>query len=243
MFIKTKAIVLQTIKFSENSVIAKLFTQDLGLISFVVKGVRSAKNQQKNALFQPMTFLQIDFNFQQNKNLHYIREYKRDFIFSTIPFEMPKIAIGLFLIEVIGKIVREQETNHELFDLIYDSFQHIDTTATLSPDFHLLFLIQLSNILGFEPHEPHNATEKYFHLMEGRFYPENNSHPNFLSAKESKQLLQLLQTNLFQSLQEKISRADRKILLEKLLHYFQLHLENFHHLKSVEVLESVFEGQ
>ena len=43
MFHKTKGIVLHTIKYSETSVIAKIYTEKLGLVSYMIKGVRSSK--------------------------------------------------------------------------------------------------------------------------------------------------------------------------------------------------------
>ncbi len=242
MFIKTKAIVLQTIKFSETSVISKLFTQDLGLISFVVNGVRSAKAKNKSALFQPMTILQIDFNFQQNKNLQYFKEYKRDIIYEAIPFDMAKTAVGLFLIEVLSKIIREQETNHELFDLVYDSFSALDKVEKLNPDFHLQFLMQLTKLLGFEPHTPDSEQTKYFNLREGRFQLFKGFDSSILDEKMSSILLEMTETSLFAAIPTKLTKAERKEMLYAILNYFQYHIENFPVIKSLEVLETVFGG-
>jgi DNA repair protein RecO (recombination protein O) len=55
MDIKTKGIVLHTVKYSETSVIVKIYTEKLGLVSYIVNGVRSAKSTAKASMMRPLT--------------------------------------------------------------------------------------------------------------------------------------------------------------------------------------------
>ena len=54
---KTKAIVLQTIKYGDSSLIVKMLTKESGVQSYMVKGVFGKKSKMKAALFQNMTVL------------------------------------------------------------------------------------------------------------------------------------------------------------------------------------------
>jgi DNA repair protein RecO (recombination protein O) len=59
MLHKTKGIVLHYIKYSETSIIVKIYTETFGIQSYIVNGVRSKNNKNKIALFQPLTLLDM----------------------------------------------------------------------------------------------------------------------------------------------------------------------------------------
>ena len=99
MFLKTRGIVLQTIKHSETSVIARIYTEQLGRLSFMINGVRTSKSVSKAAMLQPGTLLEMDFLYQENKKLHYIKDFKRAMVYQSIPFDTRKSAMLMFIIE------------------------------------------------------------------------------------------------------------------------------------------------
>jgi DNA repair protein RecO (recombination protein O) len=239
MYHKTKGIVLHTIKYSETSVIAKIYTEKLGLQSYIVKGVRAAKSKSKAAMLQPLTLLEMEVSHRENKQLQYIREFRRSFVFQSIPFDTLKSTISFFLLEVITKAIREHEPNIEMFEFIYDALCALDEEKKLNPDFHLLFLVHLSRYLGFAPHGNFSETNAYFEMSEGIFTSEQGT-MYIMDKKESRLLSNLLEKNLFDNTPLKISRADRKQLMRNLLKYYQLHLENFN-LKSPEILEEILD--
>ena len=59
MLVKTRGIVLSYLKYRETSVIVRIYTEQLGLQSYVVNGVRKAKPPGRIALFQPFTLLEL----------------------------------------------------------------------------------------------------------------------------------------------------------------------------------------
>lgn len=237
MEIKTRGIVLHSTKFSETSVIVRIYTEKLGLQSYIVKGVRTAKSKPKAAMLQPLTLLEMDVLHRENKSLQFIKEFRRDVIYQSLPFDTLKTAIAIFLLEVISKSVREHEPNAEMFEFIYDSLCRLDTTSKLNPDYHLLFLIHFSAHLGFFPHQNFSETNCFFELNEGEFIAEQK-HGAVVNLQGSRLLHRLLQSELTAPVALIPSKAERKMLLQYLLKYYQLHVENFS-LKSPEVLESV----
>jgi DNA repair protein RecO (recombination protein O) len=238
MYLKTKGIVLHTVKYSETSVIAKIYTEKLGLVSYMVKGVRSAKSKAKAALLQPLTLLHMEVSHRENKQLQFIKEFRRDYTYQSIPFNMPKSAIALFLLEVISKSIREHEENIEMFEFIYDSLCALDKSEKLNPDFHLLFLIHFTRYLGFGPHGNFSDATCYFELSEGIF-TANGSQPRTLDKRESELLQTFLVTNKFEGATLRITRLERQQMMKHLVRYYQLHIENFA-LKSPEILEELF---
>jgi len=239
MYHKTRGIVLHTIKYSETSVIAKIYTEKLGLQSYMVKGVRAAKSKSKAAMLQPLTLLEMEVSHRENKGLQFIKEFRRAFVYQSIPFDTLKSTISFFLLEVISKSIREHEPNIEMFEFIYESLCALDEAKSLNPDFHLLFLVHLSRYLGFAPHGNFSDENPFFEMSEGVFISEQ-SMLNIMNKKESKLLNDLLEINFFEKSSLKISRAERKQMMQNLLKYYQFHLENFS-LKSPEILEEILD--
>ena len=52
---KSRAIALSYLKQGESSIIAKIFTEEKGLQSFIVKGVRAKKSKKKTRTFSTTT--------------------------------------------------------------------------------------------------------------------------------------------------------------------------------------------
>jgi DNA repair protein RecO (recombination protein O) len=237
MQVQTKGIVLHNIKYSETSIIAKIYTEKLGLVSYMVKGVRSAKSTSKAALLQPLTLLDMEVSHRENKQLQYIKEFRRDYVYQSIPFDTLKSAIALFLLELISKSIREHEQNSEMFEFIYESLCVLDRSKVLNPDFHLLFLVHFARHLGFMPHGNFSEENAFFEMTEGVFITRA-SEINVMNKKESRLLSDLIAANPFSPTPLKITRVERKQMMTNLIKYYQLHLENFS-LKSPDILEEI----
>ena len=166
---KTRGIILHTIKYSESSVIAKIYTEKFGLLSFLVKGVRASKSKNKASMMQPLTLLDMEISYRETRGLQYIKEYSRAYNYTSVPFDTLKSAIAMLLLEVITKSIREHEPNDEMFEFVYESFVALDVDAHLNPDFHLLFLLSFARFLGFAPHNNYGEGNRYFEMQEGFF--------------------------------------------------------------------------
>lgn len=237
MYHKTKGIVLHTIKYSETSVISKIYTEKLGLVSYIIMGVRSTRSASKAALLQPLTLLEMEVSHRENKQLQYIKEFRRDYVYRSIPFDTLKSAIAIFLLELISRSVREQEQNSEMFEFIYESLCVLDQSENLNPDFHLLFLVHFTRHLGFVPHGNFSEKSPYFEMSEGMFIAKQ-SELNVMDKDESRLLNELISANPFSPAPLKITRQERKQMMNNLIRYYQLHMENFS-LRSPEILEEI----
>lgn len=236
---KTKGIVLHTIRYSETSVIAKIYTEKFGLLSFLVKGIRAAKSKSKASMMQPLTILDMEISYREARGLQYIKEYSRGYNYTSVQFDTLKSTIAMLLLEVITKAIREHEPNEEVFEFIRESFITLDKDEQLNPDFHLLFLLSFARYLGFAPHNNYNALDKYFEMQEGIFVSSEYG-GTVLNKHDSKLLTHLLNTPLYRHTDIKLSRIDRQAILRNLIKYYQLHLENFN-LKSPDILETLLD--
>jgi len=237
MLTTTKAIVLSSIKYSDTDLIVKCYTQD-GLKSYMLKRILKAKKGKlKVAYFQPLTQLEMVVNHNTKGNLNFIKEVKLTQPYSSIPFNVVKQAIVLFLSEILTKSLQEEEKNKSLFQYLETSLTWLDTHDEIS-NFHLLFLLNLTKYLGFYP-EKGIEGYPFFSLEEGRFFnikPKN--HP--VSNENLTSLKRLLGIN-FEGLHKlEFNATARQSFLDMLIQYFELHLPGFNKPKSLAILKSVF---
>jgi len=110
---------LSAIKYGEADLIVKCYTQ-LGLKSYMLKGVmKSKKGRLKAAYFQPLTHLELVARHNNKGNLNFIKEVKISYPYQTIPFNIIKQTMVLFLSEVLSKSIYEEEENRQLFEYFF----------------------------------------------------------------------------------------------------------------------------
>ena len=170
MLVKTKAIVISSIKYGEADLIVKCFTQSDGLKSYLLRNIlKSKKGKLRTAMFQPLTQLDIEATHKNKGTLETIREAKVTYHYQTLHTDVVKSSIVLFLSEIVRNAIQEEEENQPLFEYLIATTHWLDTHEHIS-NFHLLFVLKLSRFLGFYPQET-ETTDPYFNLIEGTFEP------------------------------------------------------------------------
>lgn len=74
MLTKSKAIVLHSLKYGEASLIVDVLTEEQGRISFVVRIPKTSKARVKKQLFQPLTLLEIEYDYRERSSLQRLRD-------------------------------------------------------------------------------------------------------------------------------------------------------------------------
>src|SRR5690606_18838322 len=233
-----KAIVISSVKYSDADLIVTCFTQTNGLKSYWLKSIlKTKKNSVKPSFFQPLSLLEITANHREKYSLHYIKEVKTTIPFYTIQTDIAKTALVLFLSEVIKQCIKEEEENHTLYTFLENSVLWLDTHDSVA-DFHLIFLLNLSEILGFYP-DISTIENPVFNAVDGVFQKEiTNIYCIELSNDSAFKKLFFTSYDNIKSLQ--ISKQERAKTLDFILLYFQLHIQGFKTPKSLAVFHQIF---
>ena len=239
MLIKTRGIIFRTKKYSETSVIADIYTEAKGLRSYLISGVRTKKSRVNPSLLQVMSLVELVVYHRDDKTLTRIKEIKPAIVFQSIPFDVQKGAVGLFIAEVARKTISESEENPALFDFIFDHVRYLDRTEHSIANLHLHFMTQLTAFLGFEPSGFFSEDEPFFDMQEGFFMEVPPVHPQFLNEELSQIFSQLLESPREECHKIKMSRPVRKELLASILDFYALQIENFPTINAHEILEIV----
>jgi DNA repair protein RecO (recombination protein O) len=233
----TRGIVFQQIKYSETSIIAKIYTELFGLQSYLIKGIRSKRSTVKPALLQHLTLVDLIAYHKEKKDLQHLKEIKIDYPLKTNHTDIKKSSIIVFLNEILHKVIREEEANQPLFEFIYQSVKKLDSMENSVSNFHLVFLIHLTKYLGFFPKKNYSNQNKYFNLQEGIF----TSIQGDLLIKEpfSSYLFTLTYSQIENPEKFLIQSQHRNDLLDIILKYYQLHIPAALNIKSNAVLQAV----
>ena len=231
MIESTKGITLHYYKYSENSVISKIFTERFGIQSYLIKGIRSKNSKIKLNLLQPLTLVQLEVSNKKNNNLQFIKEIKNSLPLGEIMQNMNKRFVTLFMSEVLLKILTEKEEDKNLFNYIWETVINMNSDKKLNSNFPINFLLNLSKSLGFYPsHE--NISYKYFNLESGEF---SNSEEYYCIGGDLKDDF----TKLILQENPDFHYKRRMEILEVLISYFNLHHYNLKNLKSHEIIGSL----
>ncbi len=236
MLVKTKAIVISTIKYQEKSLIVKCFTESEGLKSYFVQNAFSnRKSSQKIAYFQPLTILEIEANHKNKGTLEHFNEIKLATAFQTINTTIYKSTIVLFLSEIILHAIHEEEKNQDLFTFLETALLWLDHHDEIS-NFHLILMLDMTKYLGFYP-DISQLNYDFFDLAEGIFSIFQST--NCISQHQTSLFKKLIDLK-FDSTSKTFSLTERQIVLKILLDYYSIHLDGFKMPKSLSVLKEVF---
>jgi len=230
---KSRAIALSYLKQGESSIIAKIFTEEKGLQSFIVKGVRTNKSKKKLGLFQPLQLLSINATHLPKNSLQYISEIAIEHSQISDIIDMKKNFLSIFVAEVISKVLLENEKDKTLFKFIWKLRTGLNSIEKINPNFALIFLIRLSEYLGFSPSkEEENGV--YFNIELGGF-TNNKQQLNYYVEKDNSNFLR----ELFENKDVNIPYQNRNQILLHLMQYYKLQHHELKNMTSHLIIESL----
>ncbi len=239
MIQKTQGIVLHSLRYGETSIIARIFTRDLGMQSFLVPGVRKTRSRVKMNLFQPLTPVDLVVYFKEGGGLLRIKEISCPEPLKTIPYDILKSAIAMFLSEILSKSLKEQDPNEALFAFFTDATGILDRSGERLADFHLVFMLQLSSYLGFQPRNNHDQVNSFFNLREGLFERQYESGEVCLDKDLSRAFHEVSTRTISDFSSLRIPAGVRRQLLARTIDYYRYHLPGIGEIRSHTVLETV----
>ena len=139
MITKTRGIVLNYIKYGDTSIICKIYTEQFGLQSYIINGIRKSKSKNIG-LFQPLNILDLVVYHKKTSGLQRIKESKLDYAYKTLHLDMKKISVCFFLSEFLTKISQNDDNQKDNFDFMKDSLIVFDRLEINYSNFHIQFL-------------------------------------------------------------------------------------------------------
>ncbi|MEN8203469.1 MAG: DNA repair protein RecO [Bacteroidota bacterium] len=240
MIRKTRGIVLHTTRYGESSLVVHCYTEQDGRQSYMVKGVRKSRKQNRSNLFQPLFILDFEIYHKDSREIQLVKEINRAMPLNSMPFDITKSTQAIFMAEVLYRVVKEEEANPMLAHYLIHTIQYLDAMEEPSPDFHIVFLFQLSRYLGFYPQNNYGNGNVLFNLNSGLF-KSHIADPDLQLNQADSLLWSRYMLLDFQSIKDvDFNSSHRHTMLNNLVRYFKFHVEGMGDIRSLEVLHTFF---
>ena len=239
MLLKTEGIVLGISSYSDAYSIARVFTREFGRVSYLVPKPRSRKAKIRPSLFFPLSLLRLEVEHLPSREIQRLKETERLVPLYDLCTDMRKVSIAFFLAEFLSHVLRESDRNEHTFDFVRNSVETLEVADKGLANFHLAFMVGLTRFLGIYPNMERDHESRYFDMLHGEYVKRVPLHAHYLKQGEGA-YLHLLQRVNYQNMHLfRLSRADRNLIVDRLLTYYRLHLYDFPSLKSLDVLREL----
>jgi DNA repair protein RecO (recombination protein O) len=237
MLLKSEAIVMRSLPYGDNAIITQLYTREHGMKSFIARLSRRPGAKIRGALFQPLQQIEIVYYQKAGRDLQYLSECRLSYYYRTLDQNPVAISIAFYLLEIIRSCLKEEEGNEAVFQFLCESLQAMDETEEGRVQLLIWFLLKFTGFLGFQPLIERGLTGQKIHFdIEAGRVEENP----YLYDQSSKLILDFLNTPSRECIQIRMSGAEKKEILHKIMQYYKYHVEGFHPPESPEVLMEVF---
>jgi len=239
MLLKTRGIVLNQIPYNDNAVIASIYTEKSGRQSFWISGAKSTRSLRKSSLFQPLFLLEMEV-MNVPRELKKIKEARNFPVYTSIPFDIHKTSMALFIAEVLSRSLPAEEPHQELFDFLWHSLITLDAEQEPVSNFHIYFILRLTRYLGFTPTDNYSPTCSYFDYHTGHFTEHPPLHQHYLEKNISCHLHFFLSSPYTHCMNYPLNAEMRVTILNKLLDYYDFHFDFPQKILSLKILKEVY---
>ena len=239
MLFKTRGLVLNTINYNDKYILAQVFTESFGRVTYMVPKTKGKSSKVPRSLFSPLAILDMEVEHQASRDIQRIREALVEAHLYGIASDLAKTSMAFFLSEFLTRVLRDT-SDKLIFEFLDQSVQILDMTDKSIANYHLVFMLKLSHFLGFYPNLEEYKDNGLFDMINGEFVSYQPLHRHFLNRQESK-VLSLLARISYENMHHFVfTRQDRIIIINRIIEYYRLHLYDFPALKSLDVLHELF---
>ncbi|MBQ9474378.1 MAG: DNA repair protein RecO [Bacteroidales bacterium] len=241
MLLTTQGLVLHTTPYSDSSLIANVFTRELGLKSYIVKGIGRSQKAPRRNLLQPLSHLEMTVYNNPRKEVQYVKEIHSTptpRAYQTTSLTAQNLAnLKFFACELLYRSLSPDQPNQSLFDYTTQSLGAIDLQSNSVAHFPIRYMLGLAEHLGIQPLDDYSPNTPHFDLREGHFTQparHNETAQYHVNADLSLMLHHYLSGNTPQC-----SFTQRSALLNTLLDYYNIHLPNFNTFNSANIIHEI----
>ena len=238
MLVNTTAFVLRNVKYGDTSLISTLYTKAFGLQSYLVRGARANKKSGIHAsYFQLGQLLEITAYHKPSKSLQTLKEVALSKMHPIQERTIHQQSVAQYCTELILRCVKEEEESESLFEFIEHAFVNMySANERQLANFPIYFTLLFAEQIGFAITDNFSPERLFFDAAEGQFTKERNASIYTLDEGPTMQLAQFLNK---EQREIKSSGQLRKNVLDALLLFLKLHVEQMQDIKSLAILHEL----
>ena len=129
----------------------------------------SSKNRVSASLLHKLNILDVVTYSNGSQSMPTIREISAPYRIAAIRSDICKSSIAIFISELLGRTVREEEANPHLYSFLSSSIQILEHIEHGVPNFHIHFITHLCKMLGFMPMDNYSSATPIFDMATAKF--------------------------------------------------------------------------
>jgi DNA repair protein RecO (recombination protein O) len=150
MIIRSEAIVLRSMEYSESSRIATLLTRQQGKVAVIAKGARRT-NSRFGSTLMPMAYVQAVYYVKPARSLQTLSECSHVLRWRSLGRDLDRISVGLKAVELVHAMVQDQQDVPMVFNLTLQALRTLDRPEVSIRNVWPFFQLRLAGVLGFAP--------------------------------------------------------------------------------------------
>jgi DNA repair protein RecO (recombination protein O) len=178
--------------------------------------------------------------YHQPDELQKVKEARNFPVYTTIPFDINKTSLAIFISEVLSKSLKEEEANPALYEFLFNSLLTLDLQKDKVSNFHIYFLLKLTRYLGFSPNDNYSETKCFFDYLAGMFAESPPLHNQYFDKNISTHVHFFLASNYEGCMIYPLNSELRVLILSKLIDYYNFHFEKTGKILSLNILKEVY---
>lgn len=235
--VSTEGLVLSVVPWRETSIIARIFTRELGPKRYVINSVRTQAPRYPPGFFQSLAWLKMVVYNSHSKDVNRIKEVHLAQVWNSSAQDASKTSVLMFLGEVLEHCLRDEINQPALFDFITSELARFERLSSKeSLNFHIEFMVNLLPYLGFGLQDEGGLVELSPNDLVAFKLPP-------LTEEEEAALTGCLsnENQLNENIKINLSTLGRRHLIKRLVAWYSFHLEGFGPIRSLEVLRAILE--
>ena len=150
MIVRTDAVVLRAMDYSETSRIATLLTRHHGVIGAVAKGARRPTSRFGSTL-QPGAYVQAVYYHRPNRGLQTLKEAAHLSRFPHTTADLGRATAAFRILEVARALLGEGEPHPPALEAVVRALTFVDASPELPANAVPWLQMKLATLLGFGP--------------------------------------------------------------------------------------------
>ncbi|MGF1669295.1 MAG: DNA repair protein RecO [Balneolaceae bacterium] len=242
MIVKTSAIVLKVIHYSESSLIVTLMTKKHGKIAVIAKGARKPKSKFSGMMALGQ-ILEVVYYYKPARSVQTLSDAAYLQKLLGIRTDIFKIALISSVLELVNQLIHENEINNSIFTFLLRFLpwiNDIDNPSKLILPYVQIQLAQITGI-GLQLNEIDND-KMFLNIDNGVIsgHPENNN-SILLTIDQYQFIKKAIFTKKSTIFETELRKSELKELIQHLDKYFRYHVEGMKERKSDRIFNQLFD--
>ncbi|MBX7042613.1 MAG: DNA repair protein RecO [Ignavibacteria bacterium] len=157
--VRTRALVLKSMKYSESSRIMNLFTEELGKVAVIHKGTR--RNWQSGN-FGAMGLIEAMIYFRDSREIQTLGKVGYLEVYSDIEKDLEKLGASYVVFDLLNRSLAQNDQCRESFALAIAFLRDVNRQHATAKAELLRFLMSFGTMLGIMPDISQDGLETFF---------------------------------------------------------------------------------